>query len=211
MEMVAVAAAYAATTSFEKIRGAASQNESPPATETAIAYRDALLRLFVLDPVDGWIPTGSHLRRLTQGVKHHLVDPALAVALLGLNESKLLRGEGGLKRIPHHAPFLGALFESLATLSVRVFAQAAEARTYHLRTRNGDHEIDLIVEGRGGEIVAFEVKLAATVEDEDVKHLLWLRDQIGDQLQEAVVLTTGPHAYRRKDGVCVVPLALLGA
>lgn len=209
--MAAYAAATATTTSFEKIRGAASQNESPPATETAIAYRDALLRLFVLDPVDGWIPTGSHLRRLTQGVKHHLVDPALAVALLGLNESKLLRGEGGLKRIPHHAPFLGALFESLATLSVRVFAQAAEARTYHLRTRNGDHEIDLIVEGRGGEIVAFEVKLAATVEDEDVKHLLWLRDQIGDQLQEAVVLTTGPHAYRRKDGVCVVPLALLGA
>jgi len=208
--MTAYAAATGTTTSLEKIRDAATHNQSTPAKTTSLAYRDALMRLFILDPVDGWIPTGSHLKRLTQGAKHHLADPALAVALLGLSEAKLLRGEGGLEAIPRDGAFLGALFESLVTLSVRVFAQAAEAGTYHLRTRDGEREVDLIVEGRAGEIVAFEVKLASTVDDRDVKHLRWLRNEIGDQLQAAVIITTGKYAYRREDGICVVPLALLG-
>jgi predicted AAA+ superfamily ATPase len=208
--MAAYAAATATTTSLEKIRDAATHNQSTPAKTTVLAYRDALMRLFILDPVDGWSPSASHLKRLSQNVKHHLVDPALAVSLLGLTKPKLLAGEGGLNAIPRDGAFLGALFESLVTLSVRVFAQAAEARIYHLRADDGRHEVDLIVEGRGGEVVAVEVKLAATVDDNDVKHLRWLRERIGDRLQEAVVITTGPHAFRRKDGICVVPLALLG-
>jgi uncharacterized protein len=209
--MAAYATATATTTSLEKIRDAATHDQATPAKTTVLAYRDALMRLFILDPVDGWIPTGSHFKRLTQSVKHHLADPALAVALLGLTERKLLRGEGGMEAIPRDGTFLGALFESLATLSIRVFAQAAEARVHHLRTRSGEREIDLIVEGRAGEILAIEVKLSATVDDGDVKHLHWLRDMLGDRLEESVVITTGKHAYRRKDGVCVVPLALLGA
>ncbi|MDO4646540.1 hypothetical protein [Arachnia rubra] len=44
----------------------------------------------------------------------------------------------------------------------------------------------------------------------DVRHLLWLRDQLGDQVRDLVVITTGPTAYRRNDGIAVVPLALLG-
>jgi uncharacterized protein len=209
--MAAYAAATATTTSLEKIRDAATHNQATPAKTTGLAYRDALLRLFILDPVDGWAPTRSQLKRLTQGAKHHLVDPALAVALLGLTESKLLSGEGGLDAIPRDGAFLGALFESLATLSVRVYAQAVEARVGHLRTGRGDREVDLLVEGRSGEVVAFEVKLSATVDDHDVKHLVWLRDRLGEDLREAVVITTGPFAYRRRDGICVVPLALLGA
>ena len=62
------------------------------------------------------------------------------------------------------------------------------------------------------EIVTPEgVKLAATVDDPDVRNLRWLREKLGARLREAVVITTGPHAYRRpEDGICVVPLALLG-
>ena len=48
------------------------------------------------------------------------------------------------------------------------------------------------------------------VGNRDVRHLLWLRDEMGDDLLDAVVVTTGPHAYRRPDGVVVVPAALLG-
>jgi predicted AAA+ superfamily ATPase len=66
---------------------------------------------------------------------------------------------------------LGALFESLVTLSVRVYAQAARARVSHLRTRNGDHEVDLIVERRDGRVLAIETKLAATPHERDVRHL----------------------------------------
>ena len=49
------------------------------------------------------------------------------------------------------------------------------------------------------------------MDNDDVKHLLWLREQIGDDLLDAVVIHTGPQAYRRKDGIAVVPAALLGA
>ena len=59
-------------------------------------------------------------------------------------------------------------------------------------------------------MVALEVKLSATVTDGDVRHLNWLHGQLGDRLADRVVLTTGAHAYRRPDGVAVVPLALLG-
>ena len=66
---------------------------------------------------------------------------------------------------------LGSLFESLMTLSVRVYAQASRARVSHLRTRGGEHEVDLIVERRDSRVVALEVKLTATVDDDDVRHL----------------------------------------
>ena len=102
------------------------------------------------------------------------------------------------------------MFESLVTLSVRVFAQAAEAQVRHLRTRSGDRKVDLIVQGRAGEIVGIEVKLSAAVDDDDIGHLRWLREELSGDLRAAVVITTGPHAYRRRDGIYVVPLALLG-
>jgi predicted AAA+ superfamily ATPase len=208
--MMAYAAATSTVTSLEKIRDAATHDEATPAKTTVLVYRDALARLFILDPVDGWAPTGNHLKRLTLSPKHHIADPALAAALLGVTEDKLLSGGDGEVAIPRDGSFLGALFESLVTLSVRVFAQAAEAQVRHLRTRSGDREVDLIVQGRAGEIVGIEVKLAATVDDADVAHLRWLRDQLEGDLRAAVVITTGPHAYRRPDGIHVVPLALLG-
>ena len=104
----------------------------------------------------------------------------------------------------------GPLFESLATLTVRVAAQAAEARVGHLRTRNGDHEVDLVIEGIEGQVVGIEIKLAANVNDDGVRHLHWLRNQLPDETVDLLVITTGTHAYRRPDGVAVVPLALLG-
>lgn len=209
--MAAYAAATATTASLEKIRRAASPGESVPAQATAQKYREALERLFILDPVTAWLPSSSHLRRLAQGSKHHLVDPALAVSLLGLSKHRLLDGEGGLEAIPLDRPFLGSLFESLVTLSIKVFAQAAEARVYHLRTANGDHEVDLIVESPSGKVVAIEVKLSNSVDEKDGRHLRWLESVIGDRLSESVIVNTGPHAYRRSDGIAVVPLALLGA
>jgi len=109
-----------------------------------------------------------------------------------------------------HATLLGDLFESLVTLDVRVYARETEARVRHLRTYRGEHEIDLIVERADGRVVAIEVKLASSVRDLDVRHLNWLAKRLGDDLLDRVILTTGAHAYRRPDGVAVVPAALLG-
>lgn len=106
--------------------------------------------------------------------------------------------------------WLGALFESLTTQSLRVYADVVDARIGHLRTKDTTREIDLIVEGQNRRVVAVEVKLASSVSDHDVRHLNWLRSKLGDRLVNRVVVTTGPHAYRRPDGVVVAPLALLG-
>lgn len=105
---------------------------------------------------------------------------------------------------------LGALFESLVALSVRVYAQAGGARVSHLRTHGGGHEVDLIVERPDGGIVALEVKLTSTVDDRDVRHLRWLSERVGPRLIDAVVITTGREAYRRADGIGVVPASLVG-
>lgn len=209
--LTAYAAATATTTRFEAIRDAATAGvHDKPARATVAGYRDALERLWILDPLAAWQPRGTHIRLLAHPPKHHLVDPALAAHLLGFTSSHLLAGKDTSPALHHDGPFLGALFESLVTLSVRVYAQAAEARVYHLRTAGGEHEIDLIVERNDGSVVAIEVKLSRSVEDRDVRHLLWLRNLLGDSLINAMVITTGPTAYRRSDGIAVVPASLLG-
>lgn len=208
--LAAYGAATATDTSYTKILDAATAGETAkPARATVDNYRDHLIRLFVLDPLPAWIPAFNPLKRLTQSPKHHLVDPALAARLVGVGKAGLLRGDG---ERPNEATgtWLGALFESLAAQSVRVYADAASARVGHLRTKETDHEIDLIVEGESRNVVAIEVKFSETVGDKDVRHLNWLHDQIGDRLADRVLITTGDFAYRRPDGVAVVPLALLG-
>lgn len=97
-----------------------------------------------------------------------------------------------LKIVPATGTWLGALFESLATASVRVYASAANAEVGHLRTKSGTREIDLIVEGDDRRVVAIEVKLTQTVSDRDVRHLHWRHDQIGDRLADRIVLKSAP-------------------
>ena len=70
--------------------------------------------------------------------------------------------------------------------------------------------MDLVVERGDGKAVTVEVKLAGAVTDADVKHLRWLQGVLGADPFDAVVVTTGPGAYRRRDGIAVVPAALLG-
>lgn len=209
--MTAYAAASSTATTYERIRDAATsgQGETPARTAT-LPYREVLERLWILDPVEAWSPTRSHIRRLAQPPKHQLADPALAARLLGVDAGALLQGESTGPAIPRDGTLLGALFESLVTLSLRVYAQACEAGVFHLRTRSGEHEVDLIVERGDGRVVAVEAKLARDVEDKDVRHLKWLANQVGDELLDSAIITTGPEAYRRPDGVAVIPAALLG-
>ena len=209
--MSAYGAATATTTTYTKIAEAASPGSGEsPARSTLTAYRDALERLFIVDPIPGWLPTRSHLNELAASPKHHLADPALAVALLGLDEQALLAGDDRASGPFRDGLFLGALFESLVALSVRVYAQRSEARVGHFRTHRGDHEVDLIVERRDGRCVALEVKLSPIVNDDDIKHLSWLAARLGPDLLDSAIITTGPHAYRRPDGIAVIPACLLG-
>jgi predicted AAA+ superfamily ATPase len=208
--LAAYAAATATNAAYSTILDAATPGEGDkPARQTATMYREHLERIFVLDPLEAWIPTFAPLKRLTYTPKHHLVDPAIAARLIGIDKTGLLRGQGN-RISAATGTWLGALFESLVTQSVRVYADAANARVGHLRTKNGDHEIDLIVEGENRSCIAIEAKLANTVNDRDVAHLNWLYQQIGDRLVDRIVVYTGRFAYRRPDGVAAIPLALLG-
>ena len=195
--MRAYAAASSTTSSYTAILNAATAGVTDkPARSTTENYRDLLSQIWVLDPVPAWTAALPPMPRLKVAPKHQLVDPAIAARLLG--------------GIPGAGESLGQLFESLATLCVRADAISVDAAVGHLRTRNGDHEVDLVVEDPEARVVGIEVKLAREVEDRDVQHLCWLRDRIGERFAAGVVLTTGPYAYQRPDGIWVVPLALFG-
>jgi hypothetical protein len=210
--LAAYAAATATTTGYTTLLGAAHPGETPwPAKTTTIAYRDVLSRLWLLDPVPGWLPGRGHLHRLTVAPKHHLADPALSARLLGVDERALLSGMPADPAVPRDGTLLGALFESLVTMGVKVYAQANEATVHHLRTKEGRHEVDLIVERADHRVIALEVKLGSVSDAHDTRHLAWLAAELGDDLLDSMVVTTGDRAYRRQDGIGVVPAVLLGA
>jgi predicted AAA+ superfamily ATPase len=209
--LTAYAAATSSTASYNTILDAATSGDvNKPSKNTTHAYREVLEQLWLLDPVPGWVPSNNPFTRLTQRPKHHLADTALAARLLRATQKTLL-SDGGAPGdvLPRDGTLLGALFESLVTLSVKTYAQGAQAQVFHLRTES-QREVDLIVEGEDRRVVALEVKLDGEVGADDVKHLHWLRTMIGDRLADAVVITTGRFAYRRPDGIAVVPASLLG-
>ena len=114
------AQATATTASYAQIlEGATAGEGDKPSSETTRTYRDFLTKLWILEPLEAWQPLGSGWKRLTSSPKHHLVDPGFAARLLDLESQDLLTPAG--------ANMYGALFESLAVLCVRVFAQALEA------------------------------------------------------------------------------------
>lgn len=206
----AYASAVGTTATWETIRTAATPGDADPPTKATVSrYRDWLTSLWLLDPVPAWRPLGTSLRNLVQAPKHHLADPALAAVLLRATPEILAKGQG--RWLGSRGSLVGGLFENLAMLTVRGAAQVSGGDVFHLRTKRGEQEVDLIVEGEDGRIVAFEIKLNRAASDRDVRHLLWLREKLGDQVADLVLLNTGEHAYRRPDGVAVVPLALLGA
>ena len=200
----AYAAATSTTTAYSRLLDATTGGQvEQPNQKTTLAYREHLAKIWLLDPVPGWVPEHNEFKRLQQGPKHHLADPALAARLLGIGASSLLSNRA--------AHMFGPLFESLTALTLRVLAQAARARVYHLRSNAGEREVDFIVEGPEREVVGVEVKLKPRVDDADVRHLLWLRERIPDRVTNLMVVTTGKQAYVRPDGIIVMPLALLGA
>ena len=210
--LTAYAAATATTASGETIRDAAIGSEgTKPARTTTAPYSDALEGLWVVDPLLAWFPSTGQFNRIVGPPKHHLVDPALAARLLNADHDALVSGQPIGPNIRRSGTLLGSLFESLACLSVRVFAEAAEGRVWHYRTKGGEREVDFIVEASDRRVLAIEVKLSAVVTRDDTRHVRWLRDQLGDRFADGIVVSTGSAAYRDADGIAIVPLALLGA
>ena len=208
--LAAYASATASTAMYSTILDAATPGlPGKPSRITTATYRDVLSQLWLLDEVPAWFGLGREFTRLGSAPKHFLADPALAARLLGISEDNLLDSSHTRVTGPQKGTILGRLFEALVAQSLLTYAQASEATVSHFRTRNGDHEVDFLVQ-RGQSIVAVEVKLGATVHDSDIRHLLWLKERLGSALTDMVIVYSGSRAYRRHDGIAVVPAALLG-
>lgn len=208
--LASYAAATATTASYNVIARAADVDGEQPTKVTTGTYRDVLNSLFLFDEVPAWTPSRNSFARLAGSPKHFLADPALAARLLHLDEDRLLGIDGVSSFLAHDGSDIGPVFEALVNLSMQVYAARNDAQVSHFRTSSGTHEVDFIVSRGDLSQVAFEVKLTPAVNDRDVRHLLYLRDKLGEQIADVVIITTGPYAYRRPDGVAVVPLALLG-
>jgi predicted AAA+ superfamily ATPase len=209
----AYAAATATDAGYTEILDASTAGErDKPALRTTAAYREALENIWLLDEVPAWTAGEDYHSRLKKTPRHYLSDPAFAAALLDIDLEMLAKandpGTHSALFEAKNGSIIGRLFESLVQQSVATYALVNDAKLAYLRTQNGDHEVDFIVQ-RGRKIVAIEVKLATRVEDGDVRHLLWLRNLLGERLLDAMVLYSGNLAYRRKDGVAVIPAALL--
>lgn len=166
-------------------------------------YLDALERLMVIEPQPAWAPHLRSRRRLRTSSKHHFCDPGLAAAALGARPRALL----------DDPELLGLLFESMVVRDLRVLAQPLGGHVSHYRDDAGV-EIDAIVDLGDGRWAAFEVKLGARLVDDGAATLRRFADTV-DQTRSgapaclAVICATGP-AYRRDDGVDVVPVGALG-
>ena len=197
--LAAYAASTGSTASLNTIRDAASAGDSSPSRITTGNYLNALTRLRIIDELEPWLPQGTSLQRLTVSPKRYLADPALAARLTNFTEQGALTHD-----------LTGALFEHLVALSLRVMADTAGAKLFHLRTRDARAEVDFIIQRPDGKILAIESKLGSRVTEKDTKHLLWLKNLLGDRVLDLAVVNTGAEAWRMSSGVAVIPLALLG-
>lgn len=166
---------------------------------TALAYDSLLTALLVVDPLPAW--SSNRLKRLNARPKRHLVDPALVGPLLGVNLSGVLRDPRLLGRVLEGF-VLAQLRPELATFDY-------PPQLFHLRDRDGRHEVDLLVEYPDGRVVAIEVKAGATATREDARHLIWLRQQLGDRLLCGLVLHTGRHTFVLDERIAAAPIACI--
>jgi len=213
--LTAYAAASSLAVSFEAIHDAAGGDRRERRLRSlANAYRIALERLWIVDPVEPWAPAQVGCGGLRLQPKQQSADPAFAALLLGVDAERLLNspsGGRGRAREAHCDETLPtALFESLVTLSVRVYAQAVGAQVSHLCGSVDWPDIELIVEGEDERVVAIAVATDEETEDRRARALLRTAQLLEHTLADAVVITAGHEARRREDGVAVVPAVLLG-
>jgi uncharacterized protein len=167
--------------------------------KTASAYDGLLANLFVLEVMPAWMT--NRLSRLVKAGKRYLLDPSLIAVALRLDENAVLR-EGDL---------LGRLLDTFVAAQIRPELELASPgpRLYHLRTRDSEHEVDLVAELPANHVLAIEVKATAAPGLSDARHLTWLRDRLGERFLAGAVLHTGPRPFRLAERVFALPICTL--
>lgn len=176
----------------------------PIASETLANYLDALDRLMLVESLPAWRPHMRSRTRLRASAVHYFVDPSLGTTALGVGVKDLL---SDLEAAGYH-------FESLVLRDLRVYSQALEATLSSWRDSQTGAEVDVVLELPNGSWAAFEIKLGEVAADAAAASLLHFTGKV-DTLRHGnplalVVITGGRFAYKRPDGVIVVPITALG-
>lgn len=170
--------------------------------KTLTGYLNALRRIFVVEDSPAWMPSLCSKTAIRTSPKRNFVDPSIATAVMRTNSEGLL----------DDFETFGFMFESLCTRDMRIYSQANDGAIFHYRDKN-NLESDMIASLRDGRWAPIEVKLGNRQIDEAAKNLLSLKSKIDTKKMGApsflMVITGGEFAYRRDDGVFVVPIGCL--
>lgn len=191
--------------SYGTIRADLAANESDDLSEDTIAsYISALKKIFVIEDSEAWNPNLRSRSAIRTSDTRYFTDPSIATAVLGLGPADLI----------NDLETFGLVFETLCVRDLRVYAEALNGKVYHFRDRNG-LECDAVIHLRNGSYGLVEVKLGGDeLIDAGAKTLKELSGKIdtGRMKQPSflmVLTASGPYAYRREDGVYVVPAGCL--
>ena len=191
--------------SYGTIRADMIANESDTISEDTIAsYINALKKIFVIEDSEAWNPNLRSKSAIRTSDTKYFTDPSIATAALGLGPSDLI----------NDLNTFGLIFETLCIRDLRVYAEALNGKVYHFRDRNG-LECDAVIHLRDGSYGLVEIKLGGDdLINEGVKTLKSLSCKIDTERMKhpsflMVLTAAGSYAYRREDGVYVVPIGCL--
>ena len=201
--MRSLARNVATAASIDTIRQDILVDDVELSPNTIALYINALRRLFVVEDLPAWNPKLRSKSAIRTSPTRHFTDPSIAAAVLRAGTDKLLSD----------FETLGFLFESMCVRDLRTYAEANDGEVFYYRDSSG-LEIDAIVQLKDGRWGAMEVKLGAGRFDEAARNLMLLDKKI-DPAKMAkpsflMILSGTDIAYRRQDGILVVPLACLG-
>ena len=172
--------------------------------ETVVSYIKALKKIFVIEDMEAWNPNLRSKTAIRTSDNRYFVDPSIATAALGLGPEDLM----------NDLNTFGLLFETLCVRDLRVFADALDGQVYHYRDKNG-LECDTVVHLRNGSYGLIEIKLGGEkLINEGVAALTELAGKIDTTKMKApafrmILTAVGKFAYRREDGIFVVPIGCL--
>lgn len=171
---------------------------------TIHSYLQALRMIFVIEDMPAWNPNMRSKTAIRTSDTRYFSDPSIATAALGIGPDDLL----------HDLKTMGLLFETMAVRDLRVFAGSLDGQVYHFRDKNG-LECDAVIHLRNGKYGLVEIKLGGEkLINEGASNLCTLEKKIDTERMNApsfkmVLVGVGRYAYRRDDGVLVVPIGCL--
>lgn len=173
-------------------------------SDTVYSYINSLKKIFVIEEMEAWNPNLRSKTAIRTSNTRYFVDPSIAVAALGLGPQDLMEDLNTF----------GLLFEAMCIRDLRVFADVLNGNVYHFRDKT-ELECDAVIHLRNGAYGLIEVKLGGDkLIEEGAENLKKLRDKIDTTKMKApaflmVLIGVGDYAYRRQDGVYVVPIGCL--